>query len=313
MKRLLAMVLVVAMCISLVTFGAAAEGGYSVGVCFTDITNPIFAECSDIFAKKGAEMGWDVVVLDCQNVAATQINQVENLIEKKVDAIVIYPVEEAALTEVCQKAVDAGIKLMSWDLELPCADTAYLVENYDVGYAIGTAAANWMNEKYPEGCEVAVLDYASIPVIVDRANGIIAAITDLAPNSQIVAQDSAVDAATGMTIAETMLQAHPDIKVFACIGDGGGIGANEALKASGANLDDYGIFCCDASEQALAAIYNNEAIRATISLGTAADFADKVFETVNTMMTQTTYDKEIYKVATAVTADNLSEFYTPEK
>lgn len=310
MKKVVAMLLVAVMCLSAVSVGAFAEDGYSVGVCFTDITNPIFAECSDIFAKKGAEMGWDVVVLDCQNVAATQISQVENLIEKKVDAIVIYPVEEAALTEVCQKAVDAGIKLMSWDLELPCANTAYLVKNYDVGYAIGTAAANWMNEKYPDGCEVAVLDYAAIPVIVERANGIIEAIKALSPNAKIVAQDSAVDAATGMTVAETMLQAHPDIKVFACIGDGGGIGANEALKASGVNLEDYGIFCCDASEEALAAIYNNEAIRATISLGTAADFADKVFETVRTMMTTTGYEKEIFKVSTPVTAANLADFYT---
>lgn len=311
MKRCLALFLVLMLGLSLTSIGAIAEDSYSVGVCFPDITNPIFAECTDLFTKMGAERGWDVTVLESQQVAATEIAQIENLIEKKVDAIVVYPIDVAALNDVCQRAVDAGIKLMSWDLELECANTAYLVKNYDVGYAIGTASAKWINEHYPEGCEVAVLDYAMIPVIVERANGILAALADLAPQAKVVAQDSGALVAQAMTTVETMLQAHPDIKVFSCIGDGGGIGANEVLKASGVNLDDYGIFCCDASDEALAAIANNEAIRTTISLGTPTDFVNTVFDAIATMMTQTGYEKEIYKVSTPVTAENLSEFYKP--
>ncbi|MDD3337071.1 MAG: sugar ABC transporter substrate-binding protein [Eubacteriales bacterium] len=310
MKRFLSFILVAVMCLSLVSVAGAETAAYSVGVCFTDLTNPIFAECGDILTKKGVEMGWDVVVLDCQNVAATQITQVENLIEKQVDVIVIYPVEVAALEDVCQKASDAGIKIMSWDQELACTNTSFLVKNYDVGTAIGTAAADWINAHYPEGCEYAVFGVYTIPVVLERTNGIKDTLAKLAPTSTMVVEDQALDAATGMEMAETMLQAHPEIKVFACIGDGAGIGANEALKASGANLEEYGIFCCDASEEALAAIYNKEAIRATISLGSAADFAETVFKAVETMMTQADYEKDIYKVSTPVTEDNLAEFYT---
>ncbi len=311
MKRFLTLALALVMVLSLVTLGASAEEGYSVGVCFPDITAPIFAECADLFTKMGAEIGWDVTVLESQQVAATEISQMENLIEKKVDAIVVYPIDVAALEDVCQRAVDAGIKLMTWDLEMECADAAYLVRNYDVGYAIGAATADWINKNYPEGCEVAVLDYALVPVIVERANGILAAIAELAPQAKVVAQESAVLVAQSMTVSETILQAHPNVKVFACIGDGGGVGANEVLKASGANLDEYGIFCCDASEEALVAIYNNEAIRASISLGTATDFVNTIFDAVKMMMTETGYEKNIYKVSTPVTAENLAEFYTP--
>ncbi len=311
MKRFLAIVLVAILCMSTSLLSAGAEQtSYSVGVCFTDLTNPIFAECADILAKQGAEKGWDVVVLDCQNVAGTQITQVENLIEKQVDVIVIYPVEVAALEEVCQKASDAGIKIMSWDQELACTNTSYLVQNYDVGISIGPAAADWINQNYPDGCEVAVFGVYTIPVVLDSTNGINDAIAKFPPKATNVAEDQSIHAATGKEIPETMMQAHPDIKVFACIGDGAGIGANEALKANGANLEEYGLFCCDASEEALTAIANKEAIRATISLGTAADFAAKVFETVETMMTKTEYEKDIYKVATPVTAENLADFYT---
>ncbi|MCQ5126513.1 alcohol dehydrogenase catalytic domain-containing protein [Blautia producta] len=109
------------------------------------------------------------------------------------------------------------------------AGMAYLVENYAVGQAIGEETAKWVNENYPDGCEVAVIDYATLPVIVERANGIVDAIKEKAPNAEIVAQDSALNAAEGMTLAENMLQAHKDIKAFACIGDGSGVGVNEAL------------------------------------------------------------------------------------
>ena len=43
---------------------------------------------------------------------------------------------------------------------------------------------------------------------------------------------------------ETILQAHPDVKVVCCIGGGGATGANEALKGTyGSEVpDDIGIF-----------------------------------------------------------------------
>lgn len=286
----------------------ADESGYSVGVIFQDITNPLFAEVSTYLKDKGKEEGWDVTVLDCKSNASTEISQVENFIEKGVDALVIYPVDVAALEPVCQQAADAGIKIFSWDDEMECEDMAYLVDNYTVGKAIGTQAGEWINEKYDGKCEVAVLDYASLPVIVERANGIVDGIKETAPDAEIVAQDSAVDAATGMTITETMLQAHPDIKVFACIGDGGAVGANEALKASGANLDEYGIFGCDATVEACTAIQNNEALRMSISLGTSKEMADTVFENLRLLLGDGDYEKIIYKVATPINADNVEEY-----
>ena len=268
---------------------------------------------SEVLQTKGAEQGWDVTVLDCKNNATEEISQVENFIEKGVDVLVIYPVDMAALEPVCQQAADAGIKILSWDFDLECAEISYLVDNYTVGKAIGTEAGNWINENYDGSCEVAVLDYASLPVIVERANGIIDAIKEVAPDAEIVAQDSAVDAATGMTLAENMLQAHPDIKVFACIGDGGAVGANEALKASGANLEEYGIFGCDASDEACAAIQSGEAIRMSISLGTAKEMADAVFSYVEQMLEGGEYEKQIYKVANPINAENVEEYLASQE
>ncbi|WP_343084448.1 sugar ABC transporter substrate-binding protein [Blautia producta] len=290
--------------------GGSSDGKYSIGVAFQDITNPLFAGVSENMQAMGKEKGWDVTVLDCQGNASTQISQVENYIEKAVDVLIIYPADVTALASICQQASDAGIKVISWDENMECADMAYLVENYAVGQAIGEETAKWVNENYPEGCEVAVIDYATLPVIVERANGIVDAIKEKAPNAEIVAQDSALNAAEGMTLAENMLQAHKDIKAFACIGDGSGVGVNEALKAAGVNLDEYGVFCCDATEEACTAISKGEAIRMSINLGTAKEMAEKAFECAETLMTSDSYEKEVYKTITPVTADNVGDYYS---
>ncbi|MBA4698321.1 MAG: sugar ABC transporter substrate-binding protein [Ruminococcus sp.] len=288
----------------------SSDAAYSVGVAFQDVTNPLFASVSEYMTKKGKEKGWDVTVLDCQGNASTQISQVENFIEKSVDALVIYPADVEALTPICKRASEAGIKILSWDENMDSANMAYLVGNYEVGQAIGKETADWINEKYPDGCEVAVIDYATLPVIVERANGIVDAIKEHAPNAKIVAQDSALNAAEGMTLAENMLQAHPNIKAFACIGDGSGIGVNEALKAAGVNLDEYGVFACDATEEACAAISRGEAIRMSINLGTPEEMADKALECAETMLTSDDYEKEVYKTITPVNAENINEYYT---
>lgn len=280
-----------------------------IGWCMGDMTNPIFAAASKEFEDLCKEKGWEVTELDCQNNSATQISQVENLLASGIDVLIIYPNEVNALTNVCQKARDQGVKVFSWDFDMEAADMCWLVYNYDLGQMIGGEAAKWANEKYPDGCEVAILDYAVLPVIVERANGIIDAIKEQAPKCTIVAQDSAVNVAEGMSVAENMLQAHPDIKVFACIGDGGAVGANEVLKASGANLDEYGCFGADASDEALVAIKNNEAVRMSVTLGSGKDFAEAVAGYVEQLMSGN-YERIVYKTMTPVDASNVDQYYS---
>lgn len=281
---------------------------YKVGCSLTSVTDPIFADFVNVFTEDCEELGWDLTLVDCEQDAQTQITQVENLITAGVDVLIIYPADADTMESICADAREKGIKVLTWDEELENADMSWLVYNYDLGKVIGQSAGEWINENYDGACEVAVLDYAMAPVIVERANGIIDGINETAPDAEIVAQDSAVTADVGMTVAENMLQAHPDIKVFACIGDGGGIGANEALKAKGVNLDEYGIFAADASAEALAAIKANEAFRMTVSLGSAQKFSDTLIEATKTMMTSDDYEKQIYKEAYPVTAENIDEY-----
>ena len=147
------------------------------------------------------------------------------------DVIIVQPVDPEAIEEVCGNALDEGITVVCWDEEMENSSFNWVIENYDLGVEIGTQAANWINEKFgDEGCEVAVLGYPQTPILLERENGILDALEENAPNAEVVAHQPAIDTTEGLDAMETILQAHPDVKVVCCIGGGGAAGGNEALK-----------------------------------------------------------------------------------
>ena len=102
----------------------------------------------------------------------------------------------------------------------------------------------------------------------------------LLQNSQceLVFEKDAITAAPAMDATETMLQAHPDVKIIMCIGDGGAIGAAEAVKASGIDYSDFGIFSADATDEALTMMLNGDPIRVTMDLGGGVEHGRKMID-----------------------------------
>mgnify|MGYP006281607277 FL=1 len=56
--------------------------------------------------------GVDAIVLDAQGDVTKQIDQVENLMQKDVDVIVIWPVNGKAVVPVCKKAHEEGFPIV---------------------------------------------------------------------------------------------------------------------------------------------------------------------------------------------------------
>jgi ribose transport system substrate-binding protein len=292
-----------------VCFAATPGKSYHIGYTVMDLTNPIWAETAEQCKKIAKEKGWTITVVDCDSNASKQISQMENFIAEKVDGIVINPADATALTDVVKEARKNGIKILSYDVQMSDSDGEYLVNNYDLGQKIGAEAAKWINKKLNGEAEVAVIDYPKIPDIIKRAQGIRDAIKKDAPKAKIVAEASAATAQEGITITENFLQAHPNIKVIASIGDGGAIGANEAVKAAGKNTADFGIFSADGTDEALSKIKNNESIRMTIQLDTPQGKAKDIMGLTEKMLKGGTYTKVVYTGQIAIDKSNLSAFY----
>ena len=316
MKRMLSVVMFVLLFASIFTacglvtpIAAEAAAPFKIGVTFYDLANPVWAGSGEAIVSYAKEHGMEVILLGAENNAALQMSQMENLIEAGVDVIVVGAVDDNSLTDVIQRANDAGIKVVGFGTEpLGCAAYVMIVHNYKVGYEAGTQAANWINDKLGGKAKVAVLRFDEMEVLIDRGDGIENAIRDIAPEAEIVARASAADPVTGMNVTENILQEHPDIKVIVCIGDGGGIGANNAVKAANLATDDFGVFSVDAVEEAVMAVKNNDPLRMTVALGTYRERGVQTVDLILDILNGRPHEEKIYTPIGPVNASNVDQY-----
>ena len=107
-----------------------------IGFSIDDLRVERWTRDRDFFIEAAKELGATVNVQSANASEETQIKQIENLISKKVDAIVIVPFNSKALTNVIAEAKKAGIKVLSYDRLILNADVdAYIsFDNERVGY-----------------------------------------------------------------------------------------------------------------------------------------------------------------------------------
>lgn len=87
--------------------------------------------------------------------AAQQVTVIEGLIQKKVDGILISCNDADALKDVINKAVDAGIKVATFDSDSPDSKRLFYIGTDNEGF--GKQAGEFMKELLPDGGKVAIL------------------------------------------------------------------------------------------------------------------------------------------------------------
>jgi ribose transport system substrate-binding protein len=317
MKKVLkgAMIVVVlALCIvsPVAAKGTSEKEAFSVGMTVQDLTNQVWSSTCEELKKVIQADGGIFTFIDCKSNPSTQIGQVENFISNKVNAIIIQVAERNALESVLANARSQGIKVFCWDDDIKNSDCNWLLDNYQLGRIIGEEAAKWINQKLGGSAEVGILDYPQLEILLERGNGIVDAVKEFAPNAKIVAQSSAINPTEGMAKTETFLQAHPNMKIIACIGGGGAVGANEAVKASGKLTPDFGIFAADATPEELKAMANNEACRMSVlKTGDAPVRAAEIYGLVKKLIRNEPVERKVFRTMYRVTAENLSQYYRP--
>lgn len=284
---------------------------YKIGVAVQTLSNQVWAQQMDAIQKEGKADGNDVTVVECKENANTQIDQLENFITSKCDIIIVNPVDPDAIEDVCKKARAAGIIVVSWDEEMKNSDFNWVIKNYDLGSAIGEQAAKFINKKFGDkGCEVVVLGYPQTPILLEREKGILAQLKKLAPNAKVVANQPAIDTTEGLNAMETILQAHPKVKVVCCIGGGGATGANEALKGVyGSKVpDDVGIFSTDLTDETIASIENGEFNRVCIAItGNAYVCGKEIYNLATSYADGKKLEHNVYRKLIPVNKDNIEE------
>ncbi|GAB3601511.1 sugar ABC transporter substrate-binding protein [Microbacterium tumbae] len=284
----------------------------SVGITFSDLSNPVWAELVQEAQEYGSEKGLTVNYVDAGNDSATQVTQIENFIQQGVGTIIVCAVDAKALVDVTQRAQDAGIKVVGYTQVLENYDAQYLVDAYNTGYANGEAAAKWINENFDadETVPWALMDLPRFPEIIERADGIKEAIAELAPNAELVATAPALTAEDGVANAENFLQANPGLKVIATIGGGGAVGGNEGVKSAGiTDYDSFGLFGIDATENEIQNIINGDPQKSTVSLGGGKAHGRTLIDITLDLLAGEDVEKDQYMPITVIDSSNAQEYY----
>ena len=127
-----------------------ADSGMEFVYVTQDSANPYFIQVYDGFQSKCAELGIKTQILDSKYDVATQVSYVEDAVQRDVDGIMISPLDENALKTVVDQAKEKGIVVSAEAQPVSNAQIDGSLDEYNIGYAIGNAAAEWIKAEKEE-------------------------------------------------------------------------------------------------------------------------------------------------------------------
>jgi ribose transport system substrate-binding protein len=170
-----------------------------------------------------------------------QIQQVQNLINRGVDAIIINPNDQAALNSVLEEAVDEGIVVIAIDQEIG-AEGVYNVVIDQTEWA--RISARWLAEELGGEGEIVLIEgFVGHPANEARMAGV-QEVLDEYPGITVVGRESGQwDQATGQQVMSDFLASLPNIDAV-WTQDGMALGALTAVQT--ANPEEWPIMVGEA-------------------------------------------------------------------
>ncbi|MEA4876262.1 substrate-binding domain-containing protein, partial [Anaerorhabdus sp.] len=217
-----------------------------VGLSVSTLNNPFFVTLVDGAKAKAAELGVELIVVDAGDDSAKQVNDIEDLMSKNIQVLIVNPVDSSAVAPVVGDAIAKGIKTVSVDrgVEGQTVDVAIASDNVK-GAELAT---EYLVELVGQGAEVAELTgIEGSSAAIDRGKGF-HNVADAKLNV-VASQTANFNRAEGLSVMENILQANPNILGVFAHNDEMALGAIEAV-----NGKDIVIIGFDATDDALAAI-----------------------------------------------------------
>lgn len=206
-----------------------APSKLKIGVSISTLSNPVFITLKNELQKYSDKKGSKIIINNANNDILKQNNDVEDLIQQKVDAIIVNPCDSSAISTVIQKANDAKIPVICIDRGADRGTVVSTVASDNV--AGGKMAADYLIKKL--GLKAKIAELQGIPgasATRERGQGF-DKIADKKLN--IVSKQTAqFDRAKGLSVTENILQAHHDVKGIFSQNDEMAVGAARAVKAS---------------------------------------------------------------------------------
>lgn len=148
-KKLIALLIVLLLVVT--GCGSSGNGGGEDSAGFVGISMP--TQSAERWILDGSNMvkvledlGYQTDLQYAEDIVQNQISQIENMITKGVDVLVIASVDGSALTDVIQKAHDNDIKVIAYDRLLMNSEHVDYYATFD-NYSVGVLEAEYIIKK----------------------------------------------------------------------------------------------------------------------------------------------------------------------
>ncbi|NDL61564.1 D-xylose ABC transporter substrate-binding protein [Acerihabitans arboris] len=120
-----------------------------IGMAVDDLRLERWQKDRDIFVDKAKSLGADVFVQSSNGNEETQMSQIENMINRGVDVLVIIPYNGQVLSNVIAEAKREGIKVLAYDRMINNADVDFYI-SFD-NEKVGQLQAQSLVNRVPQG------------------------------------------------------------------------------------------------------------------------------------------------------------------
>jgi ribose transport system substrate-binding protein len=291
--------------------GGKGDGSYTVGIANFTLTGPYFIGMDKAIKAEAKKKGVEIVSTDAGGDAAKLASNVEDLLSKDVDAVIISggPLESAPAVLNSVKAADKPAVLVDRKFRTGTYSSWIGPDNE----AIGKQNGEFLVKRLSKGGTVAVVKGgpADNTIGLDRTKGVKAALAK-APGIKVVEAPDYGDWSTdgGLKVMESLLASHSDIDAVFCENDAMCLGAQRAIKDAG-RQDKIVLAGVDGQAEALKAILDG-----TNYLVTGLNDADVIGSlgldrTVDILDGKKT-EKDTVVPSPSVTKENAQKYYDPK-
>lgn len=231
----------------------------SIGMSVATLHNPYFVSLKDEILTQASLVGMEVEVIGAEEDANKQLSDVNELIQKEIDILIIIPVAETTtISQVVQIANKKNIPVISVDRPSSGGKIATYIKSDNVSG--GEMGADYIVEKLGKYVDVAELRGNAGEIATnERGQGF----HNIADRFLNVAnsKEADFDRKEGKKAMEQIIQETPEVQAIFAHNDEMAIGALEAIQESGKDIMVVGF---DGTDDSLAAIMDGE-IEATVA------------------------------------------------
>lgn len=288
------------------------DGGddkFTIGVSMLNMRDPDLAVMAEAMKTAADEAGVELIQVDAKGDVATELTQVEDLVTRQVDAVIMMPIDGEQSQTAAKLVNDADIPLFI--LSTAFAEGSTIEYDSYIGVddtEAGRMQGEFLNEQLPDGGKMIYLVGTYGASWTDRRKaGFEEVVND---NFEIVSELQANGSRDeGKRVMEDLLGRYPsDAGVVALVthNDEMAIGAASAIEEAG-RLDEFKVILgVDGTPPGIEAIVAGQ-MTATIKQDSAAQGV-KAIEVAKMLLDGETVDEAYNLPFTLVTADNAADF-----